>query len=77
MFLLSAELAYIQIHLIVLEANINEVSVPAHHFILKLAITLIHLQRILVSFSKNPYSDSHFLTKKKIPIISQVDQIPY
>lgn len=62
-FLLSTKLAYIQIHLIVLEANILEIRVPAHHFILKLVITLPHFKRIFVSLSKNPYWDSSFIQK--------------
>lgn len=53
-------------HFIVLEANIREIRVPAHHFILKLAITLLRLKRIFVSLSKNPYSDSSFVTKPHI-----------
>lgn len=62
-FLLSSKLAYIQIYLIVLEANIHEIRVPAHHFILKLDITLLHLKKIFVSLSKNPYSHYIFISK--------------
>jgi len=51
-FLLSTKLAYIQIHPIVLEANIHEIRVPAHRSIIKLAITLLHVKRIFFLFLK-------------------------